>query len=89
MLNILIIDDEKPARDRLFRLLEPLPDYTVCGEASNGHEALEQIRQPKRARLGASRLGDPGDHDAFSPAVGLLEQARVLHQYRRLAGQGG
>lgn len=44
MLNILIIDDEKPARDRLSRLLEPMQDCTVVGEARNGNEAMEQIR---------------------------------------------
>lgn len=45
MLNILIVDDEKPARDRLRRLVEPMPDFKVCGEAMNGNEALEQIRE--------------------------------------------
>lgn len=45
MLNILIVDDEKPARDRLRRLVEPMQDYTVCGEAMNGNEALERIRE--------------------------------------------
>lgn len=45
MLNILIIDDEKPARDRLRRLLEPMPDYSVAGEAVNGNEALDRIRE--------------------------------------------
>jgi two-component system response regulator AlgR len=45
MLNILIIDDEKPARDRLLRLLEELPKYEVAGEAANSSQAMEQIRQ--------------------------------------------
>lgn len=45
MLNILIVDDEKPARDRLRRLLEPMQDCKVLGEAVNGNEALERIRE--------------------------------------------
>lgn len=45
MLNILIIDDEKPARDRLLRLLEELPKYAVAGEAANSSQAMEKIRQ--------------------------------------------
>lgn len=45
MLNILIIDDEKPARDRLRRLVDAIPDYRVAGEAANGSEALERIRE--------------------------------------------
>lgn len=44
MLNILIIDDEKPARDRLCRLIEDFPRFEVAGEAASGHDALEQIR---------------------------------------------
>ncbi len=44
MLNILIIDDEKPARDRLRRLIDDLPRFDVAGEAASGHEALEHIR---------------------------------------------
>jgi len=45
MLNILIIDDEKPARDRLRRLLTELPRYDVAGEAASGSQALEMIRE--------------------------------------------
>jgi two-component system response regulator AlgR len=40
-MKILIVDDEKPARDRLQQILEDEDDYEVVGEAANGHEALE------------------------------------------------
>lgn len=43
MLNILIIDDEKPARDRLRRMLGGVSDCAVCGEASNAEDALKAI----------------------------------------------
>ena len=45
MWNILIVDDEKPARDRLRRLVGAIPDCSVAGEAINGVEALEKIRE--------------------------------------------
>lgn len=41
-MNVLIVDDEAPARDRLVALLVDLgPEYVVVGEAANGLEALE------------------------------------------------
>jgi two-component system response regulator AlgR len=45
MLNILIVDDEQPARDRLRRLVEALPGFEVAGEAASATAALESIRQ--------------------------------------------
>ena len=45
MIRALIIDDEKPARDRLRRLLTDLPLYGVAGEAASGSQALEMIRE--------------------------------------------
>jgi len=41
MMKILIADDEAPARARLRRLVEELPDCSVVGEAANGREALQ------------------------------------------------
>jgi two-component system response regulator AlgR len=39
-MKILIVDDEKPARDRLNRMIESLPNCQVVSQASNGNEAL-------------------------------------------------
>lgn len=39
-MNILIVDDETPARDRLRLLLGDTGKHTVVGEAGNGREAL-------------------------------------------------
>ena len=39
-MNVLIVDDESPARDRLRELIGRLPDYQVCGEAGHGVDAL-------------------------------------------------
>lgn len=43
MLNILIIDDEKPARARLRRMLTAISDCSVCGEAIDGTSAMTAI----------------------------------------------
>lgn len=44
-MKILVVDDEALARERLCSLLSELPGYTVCGQAGNGREALEQAEQ--------------------------------------------
>jgi two-component system LytT family response regulator/two-component system response regulator LytT len=41
----LIVDDEKPARDELAFLLKSLPDVNVVGQARNGLEAVNFIRE--------------------------------------------
>ena len=38
-MKVLIVDDEKPARDRLRQLLEDFGNYEVVGEAGNGEDA--------------------------------------------------
>lgn len=43
MLNILIIDDEAPARDRLNRMVRAISGFEVAGEACSAAQALEQI----------------------------------------------
>ena len=39
-MKILIVDDEKPARDRLSRMVGVLNEHELVGEAVNGVEAL-------------------------------------------------
>jgi two-component system, LytTR family, response regulator AlgR len=46
-MNILIVDDEPLARQRLVGLLKNLNGYTVCGEAANGSEALLRAQSLK------------------------------------------
>ncbi len=45
----IVIDDEPLARDRLLKLLRAEPDIEVVGEAKNGREGVELIRQLKPA----------------------------------------
>jgi len=44
-MRALIVDDEKLARDELAFLLKSFPEVDVVGEASNGLEAIECIRE--------------------------------------------
>jgi two-component system response regulator AlgR len=44
-MRILIVDDEKPARDRLRQLVDDLGVHDVVGEAGNGEEALALAMQ--------------------------------------------
>jgi len=39
-MKVLVVDDEKPARDRLRQILEDEDNYEVVGEAGNGHDAV-------------------------------------------------
>lgn len=39
-MKVLIVDDEKPARDRLRQILQDEDNFEVVGEAGNGHDAL-------------------------------------------------
>jgi two-component system response regulator AlgR len=43
--RILIADDDPTIRLLLRRLLEKQPDWLVCGDASNGAEAIEKVEQ--------------------------------------------
>lgn len=49
LLNVLIVDDELPARERLQRLVEELPGCSVAGVCSNGSDALPLVGKLKPA----------------------------------------
>ncbi|HUC43722.1 MAG TPA: LytTR family DNA-binding domain-containing protein [Candidatus Sulfotelmatobacter sp.] len=46
-LRVAIVDDEKPARDRLRRMLASIPDLTVVGEAGDVASAVELTDREK------------------------------------------
>ena len=50
-MRVVIVDDEPLARERLRRLIGEFPGYEVVGEASDGEQALELIRQVDRKNL--------------------------------------
>ena len=46
-MNVLIVDDEPLARQRLAGLLQNINGYEICGEASNGQEAVQRAQELK------------------------------------------
>ena len=46
-ITILIADDHDIIREGIKSVLKPYPRYSVCGEASDGEEALELVRKSK------------------------------------------
>jgi two-component system response regulator AlgR len=68
--KVLIVDDEKPARDRLHQILADEPGYDVVGEAGNGDEAL---------RLAARLKPDIVLLDIRMPGMEGIEAARHLN----------
>jgi two-component system LytT family response regulator len=42
-IRTLLVDDERPARRKMLRLLETAPDFDVIGEAADGAEAIAAI----------------------------------------------
>jgi two-component system LytT family response regulator len=46
-LNVLVVDDERLARDKLRRFLSVIRDVRVIGEAANGAEAVRMIRSAR------------------------------------------
>lgn len=68
-LRILLVDDEPPARARLRRLLQALPDVQVVGEAAEGRTALA---------LAATLAPDALLLDVQMPEIGGLDVAASL-----------
>jgi len=67
--KVLVVDDEALARERLCTMLGELGDYSVCGEAANGRQALAEAErsQPDVLLL-----------DIRMPGMDGLEAARHL-----------
>jgi two-component system response regulator AlgR len=65
--RVLVVDDEAPARERLQRLLEELPDCEVAGTAANGEQAV---------RLAGELRPDVLLLDVRMPGMNGLEVAR-------------
>lgn len=69
-MNVLIVDDEPPARDRLRQLLEEDGRHAIVGEAQNGREALD---------LSAKLAPDVVLLDISMPGMSGIETAHHLN----------
>jgi len=74
-ISIFIVDDESLARERLKRLIESAPAYSVIGEAENGEIAISAIPQlnPDIVLLDIRMPGS----DGLTVAEKLSEQAQT------------
>lgn len=70
-MDILVVDDEKLARDRLVRMIEKIPGHRVVGEAHNGRDALQKLAAVK---------ADAVLLDIRMPDMDGLEAARHIMQ---------
>lgn len=73
MMKILLVDDERPARELLRALLDDVPGFEVCAEAANGVEALRKAEEHRP---------DIVLMDIRMPGMDGLEAARYLSQQR-------
>lgn len=73
-MNVLIVDDEPPARSRLRQLLEEDGAHRVVGEAGNGRQALE---------MAAALAPDVVLLDISMPGLNGIETARHLNTFEK------
>lgn len=73
-MKVLIVDDEKPARDRLRQILEDEDAYEVVGEAGNGQDAIS---------LAARQKPDIVLLDIRMPGLDGIETAHHLNELER------
>ena len=67
MLKVILIDDERLARNELRRMLGEFSDVEIIGEAANASEGIEKI----------DSLNPPSTVNAFSEAFGVLAKNLV------------
>jgi DNA-binding NarL/FixJ family response regulator len=70
-LRILVVDDQPYMRRAVRSLLESKPEWEVCGEASNGREAIEKTEELHP---------DVVIMDMSMPTLNGLDATRLIHQ---------
>jgi len=71
-MNVLIVDDEAPARKRLIRLISDFADFNVIAEAKNGQQAIDlcRLHQPEIVLM-----------DVRMPGIDGMEAARTINEF--------
>jgi DNA-binding NarL/FixJ family response regulator len=69
VIRVLFVDDHKVMRQGLINLIGTEPNFRVAGEASNGREAIDRVRQLKP---------DVVVMDVFMPEVDGIEATRHI-----------
>jgi DNA-binding NarL/FixJ family response regulator len=69
--RILIVDDHPAVRRAVTRVLESVPDFSVCGEAENGEAGVKKAIRLKP---------DLVVLDVSMPVMNGLEASRLLHK---------
>jgi DNA-binding NarL/FixJ family response regulator len=70
--SILIVDDNRTVRECVHQILDQEPDFTVCGEAKDGREAVE---------MAGDLHPDVVIIDLAMPVMNGLEAAKLIHRY--------
>jgi len=69
--RILLVDDHEVSRAGIRTLLAPMLEWEICGEATNGRDALEKVRQLKP---------DVVIMDAIMPSMSGIEATRQMRE---------
>lgn len=69
--SILIADDNRTVRECVHQILDMEPDFTVCGEAKDGREAVQ---------MAGDLHPDVVIIDLAMPVMNGLEAARLIHR---------
>ncbi len=71
-MNVLIVDDEAPARKRLIRLINDMSGFNVVAEAKNGQQAIDMCaeHQPEIVLM-----------DIRMPGIDGIEAARTINAF--------
>jgi DNA-binding NarL/FixJ family response regulator len=79
LVRILVADDNPAIRRYLRGLLDQQSDWLVCGEASNGKEAVERFRQAKPDLIVLDfQMPEMNGLDAARLIVGLSPKTPIL-----------
>jgi DNA-binding NarL/FixJ family response regulator len=98
--SILIVDDHEVVRQGVRTILRARPDWTICGEAANGEQGIEAVKQldpdvvilditmPVMSGLeAASRIAKLGVHTSVLIFT-MHESERLIAEVRAAGAQG-